>query len=75
MEKEELKALVIEKVSDKDWGVVNMTELLKDGKWLCGLNLITSIEDVVEQAEKENVPIITRKYLESSKGRKALKTT
>jgi hypothetical protein len=47
------------------WDIVNMTELMKDGTWMSGMNLITSIEDVVERADKENVPIITRKYLET----------
>jgi len=39
--------------------------LFEDGTWRNGLNYITSIEDVVERAEKENVPIITRKFLET----------
>ena len=68
---DKLYALVIEPNPDrrkdgKDWsdGIVNMTELDKDGVWHCGLNLITSIEDVVEHAYKRNVPIITRKFIE-----------
>lgn len=66
MKEDKLKALVIDKDPvRKNWGIVNVTELTEDGKWHCGLNLITSIEDAVERAEKENVPIITRKYLET----------
>lgn len=68
MKKEKLKALVIEPDPvRKTWDIVNMTELTEDGKWLCGLNFITSIKDVVERADKENVPIFTRKYLEEIK--------
>ena len=65
--KNKLKALVIEPVNPikGSWGVVNMTRLLEDGTWECGKNLITSIENVVEQAEQKNVPIITRKYMET----------
>lgn len=66
MKKDKLKALVIEKAG-KDWGMVNMTELMESGRWVCGLNIITSLEDVVEQAEKANMPIIHRKYLKKLK--------
>ena len=66
-----LKAYIIEKtIPDKfgsNWGMVNMTELTEDGTWHCGLNYITSIEDVVEKSVKNKVPIWTREYLESIK--------
>jgi len=61
--KEKLKALVIEKAG-KDWGMVNMTELTTDGKWILGMNLITSIEEVIKTSIKRGVPIITREVLE-----------
>jgi len=69
MKKEpKLKALVIERnpVNQK-WDMVNMTKLTEDGVWHCGLNIITSIEYVIEQADKENVPVITRNYFEKLK--------
>jgi hypothetical protein len=67
MKKEKLKAFVIEP-SDinpdaEKWSIVNMTELMDDGTWMYGANYITSIEGAVERADKENVPIITRRYL------------
>jgi hypothetical protein len=65
MEKEKIKAFVIEPSPDGTWDIVNVTELMEDGAWMSGMNLITSIEDVVERADKENVPIITRRYLET----------
>jgi len=71
-EKEKIKAFVIEPISDGEWHIVNMTELMEDGKWMCGLNLITSIEDVVERADKKNVPIITRKYLETIRNKRSV---
>ena len=61
--KKKLKALVIEKTS-KDWGMVNMTELTTDGKWILGMNLITSIEEVIKTSIEKGVPIITREVLE-----------
>jgi len=69
-QEKKLKALVIYPIPNSNnktekWGIVNMTELMEDEEWICGLNLITSIEDVVEKADKENVPIITIKYLET----------
>ena len=61
-----LKAIVIEPCGE-DWGMVNMTDLMTDGTWVLGLNLITTIEDVVERAHKEDVPILHRKTLETLK--------
>ena len=69
MGNEILYAFVIERGpkigGENEWRMVRMTELFEDGTWRNGLNYITSIEDVVERAEKENVPIITRKFLET----------
>jgi hypothetical protein len=65
MQEEKIKALVIEPGLDDKWDIVNVTELMEDGTWVAGMNLVTSLEDVVERAAKENVPIITRKYLET----------
>ena len=67
MKKEpKLKALVIERDSvNQKWDIVNMTELTEDDVWHCGANIITNIEDVIERAEKENVPVITRKIMKN----------
>jgi len=63
MKKDKIKALIIQPGPDNDWTIVNMTELTEDGKWKIGLNYITSIEDVVELADKKGVPIMTIKTL------------
>jgi hypothetical protein len=63
---DKLRAFVIEPdPTNGSWGMVCLTKLTEDGVWHCGINLITSIEDVIEQANNENVPIITRKYMET----------
>jgi hypothetical protein len=65
MKKEKIKVFVIEPILDGEWDIVNMNVLMEDGTWGLGMNLITSLENMVELADKENVPIITRKYLET----------
>jgi hypothetical protein len=57
-----LKALIIEPVHGK-WGMVAMSELTSE-KWLFGMTIITSIEDVIKRSIKECVPIITREVFE-----------
>ena len=61
--KTKLKALVIEKADDKEWSTVNVTKLTTDGVWHAEVNSITSIKDVIEQAIKQDVPIITTEYV------------
>lgn len=51
-------ALVIKKTGE-DWSdMVCETEYLEDGTWICGMNLITGIEEVLDRAEKEGLNII-----------------
>jgi len=45
------------------WGMVAQTEYMEDGSWVSGLTLITSIEDVLDRAEKEGKPIIFESML------------
>lgn len=59
---ENIKAFVIRKVKN-DWRMVCLTEITKDGEWACGMNLITSIDEVLDEAEKNNLPIIFEKTL------------
>jgi len=47
------------------WGLVNQTEYMEDGRWISGMNLITSIEDVLDRAEQKGVPIIFESMLTS----------
>ena len=58
----DIAALIINPV-DKGYKIVNVTELKKNGEWMIGMNLITSIEDVLERAEKEGLNIIFEKTL------------
>lgn len=59
-------AYVINKI-DKDWSMVNQTEYLDDGTWVCGMNLITSIDDVLDRAEKLGLNIIFESKLNVGK--------
>ena len=45
------------------WSIVNQTEYFDDGQWVSGMNLITSIEDVLDRAEKLGVAIIFESML------------
>lgn len=74
MKKEpKLVAFVIEPIDGK-WSIVNQTEYYSDGTWVCGLNLITSIEDVVERANELKINIIPisclRKEVKDKNGKK-----
>ena len=63
---ENTQALIIESNPlTKKWdGLVNLTTLTKDGKWMCGINLLTSLQDIVERADQWGLPIITRTAME-----------
>ena len=54
---EDTVALVISP-QDKDWKIVCVTEYRKNGEWMCGMNFITSIKEVLEIAWKEKLSII-----------------
>ena len=55
--KEKLVAYVIEPVDGK-WDMVCQTEYFDNGRWIIGMNLLTSLEDVVERAYKKKINII-----------------
>jgi len=62
-DKEKIKAFVIEPdVLITKENMVNVTVVMEGGGWECEQ---TSLKDVIERADKENVPIIARKYLET----------
>lgn len=54
---EDTVGLVIQP-QDKDWEVVCVTEYKKDGTWMLGMNLITSLKDVLQLAWDEGLNII-----------------
>ena len=56
--KKKLVGFVIEPVESKDWGLVNKTQYFSDGSWLCGLNEVTTIEAVAQEAFKKKINII-----------------
>jgi len=51
---------------DKEWKVVCVTEYTKEGKWMCGLNLITSIEDILQTAWENKLYIIPEVMLQDN---------
>jgi len=56
-------AYVIKKAG-KTWDMVCQTEYLEDGTWVMGMNLITSIGDVLDRAEKQGLNIFFESMLE-----------
>ena len=44
-----------------------VSEYRANGKWMCGMNFITSIEDVLDTAEKEKLNIIFESVLRDKK--------
>ena len=58
-----LKAYVVEPI-DGDWSMVNQTEYFEDGRWVIGLVLITSLEDVMKSAWKQKVAVLPQSILE-----------
>ena len=56
-----IRALIIRKANidrkEKGWGTVCCTELLNDGTWMCGLNIITSIDAVLDESEKKGIVV------------------
>ena len=66
IQNKDTKALVIKKCDDI-WDMVNVTEYLSDDTWCCGMNLLTSIDDVLDTAEKNGLTIIFESMLD--KGR------
>lgn len=71
MKKDDVIALVVGHTLN-DLRMVCMTELMSDGKWRCGLMVITSIDDVLDRAEKEHLPIIMEATMRSKEGCKRL---
>jgi len=55
--KEKLVAFVIEPIDGK-WEMVCQTEYYDSGKWVTGMVLMTSLEDVIEKANKQKLNII-----------------
>jgi hypothetical protein len=65
-----LHALVIRDATDglsdvPKWSMVSQTEYMEDGRWVSGMMLLTSIEDVLDRAEEQGVPIIFESMLEA----------
>ena len=60
--KEKLVAYVVSPV-EKDWSIVNQTEYFDNGRWVIGMNLITSLEDVMQRAWDEKVNVIPESCL------------
>jgi hypothetical protein len=56
-------ALVIRK-QGKKWDMVCVTEYTKNGDWISGMNMITSIDDVLDTAEKKKLNIVFESMLE-----------
>lgn len=74
MGKDKIHAYVIRDATDDlpntpKWSMVVQTEYMEDGRWISGMVLITSIEDVLDRAEKAGKPIIFESMLESPKKR------
>lgn len=69
---DEVHAYVIRDATDElddvpKWSMVCQTEYMEDGRWISGMVLITSLEDVVARAEKAGKPIIFESMLTDSK--------
>ena len=62
---EDTIALIIKKFDDS-WLDVCVTEYKKDGTWILGMNLVTSLKDVMDTAEKNKLSIIFESVLEDS---------
>ena len=59
-----LHAYVIAKpFGAKDWSMVVQTEYFDDGTWVSGMNLITSIDDVLDRAEKKGIIVVFESML------------
>jgi hypothetical protein len=69
MNEKDIGALVISP-SQSGWGTVCVTEYLKDGTWVCGMNLITTVENVLDEAYKRKISIIPESCLETSQDTK-----
>ena len=61
-------ALVV-KTEDR-WETVCVTEYGKDGTWHCGMNLIVSVKDMLETAEKNKLSIIFEKTIQEKNNEK-----
>lgn len=69
--KDEIHAFVIRDATDglndlPKWSMVAQSEYTEDGRWISGLILITSIQDVLDRAEKAGKPIIFESMLEDT---------
>lgn len=49
------------------WKTCCVTEYGEDGTWYCGMNMITSVEDALETAEKNDLNIIFESMLNDPK--------
>jgi hypothetical protein len=58
---DDVVALVLK--SHDDWNSCCVTEYLRDGTWVCGMNLITSLAEAVKDAENRGLSIIFEKKL------------
>lgn len=61
--KDKLKAYVVEPL-EKDWSMVNQTEYFESGKWVIGMNLITSLEDVMQRAFEQKIAVLPQSMFE-----------
>jgi hypothetical protein len=52
------KAIIIKQVEKGKWDTVCATEYRANGEWMCGMNMITSIEDVLNTAEKNKGVVV-----------------
>lgn len=60
---EKLKAYIVEPV-EEDWSMVNQTEYFENGRWVIGMNLITSLEDVMKRAYKKKIAVLPQSMFE-----------
>ena len=62
MEIEKDTVTLVLATNDK-WETCCITQSNKDGKWLCGLNYITTPAEALETAEQNNLNIVFEKNL------------
>jgi len=62
-DKDKVVALIIRRGIDDKWATVGVTAYTESGAWIDGMILITSIDDVLDTAEKHNLNIIFEKTL------------
>lgn len=61
--KEKLTAYIVEPVKE-DWSIVNQTEYFESGRWVIGMNLITSLKDVMKRAYEKKIAVLPQSMFE-----------